>query len=70
LRASAENSLRRGSYYKRYDAPATPCQRLLASPQLNQAQLTALTEQRLNLDPYQLRTLIDAKPQTIFRNLR
>lgn len=62
---------RRGArYYKKYDLPATPCQRLLASGQLNEAQLTHLTEVRLNLDPYKLRTLIDAKRDAIFNKLR
>jgi hypothetical protein len=62
---------RRGSrYYKQYDAPATPCQRLLASSQSNEFLLTWLTERRLNLDPYKLRTLIDAKRQAILRRLR
>jgi hypothetical protein len=62
---------RRGSrYYKKYDAPATPCERLLASNHINEAQRTHLTEVRLNLDPYKLRTLIDAKRQAILKNLR
>jgi hypothetical protein len=62
---------RRGArYYKRYDAPATPCERLLSSGSLNEAQITNLTEQKLNLDPYKLRTLIDAKRRVILSKLR
>ena len=62
---------RRGSrYYKRYDQPATPCQRLLDSGRLNEAQLTHLAEVHGNLDPYKLRTLIDAKLDLIFKKLR
>ena len=62
---------KRGSrYYKRYDAPATPCERLIASGQLNELQLTHLTEMKLNLDPYKLRRLIDAKRQAILSQLR
>jgi len=50
---------RRGSkYYKRYDDPATPCQRLLASGQLTEPQKTHLTEVQINLDPYKLRQLL------------
>jgi transposase InsO family protein len=62
---------RRGSkYYKKYDEPATPCQRLLASEQLTEPQKTHLTEMQINLDPYKLRRLIDAKLREIFRKLR
>ena len=62
---------KRGSrYYKKYDAPATPCERLMSSAQLNELQLTHLTEMKLNLDPYKLRRLIDAKRQAILSQLR
>ncbi len=62
---------RRGArYYKRYDDPTTPCQRLLTCGHLNQAELTHLTEMMLNLDPYKLRTLIDAKRHAILSQLR
>ena len=57
-------------YYKRYDAPATACERLLASGHLTEPQKTHLTEVKLNLDPYKLRKLIDAKLRTIFSKLR
>ena len=62
---------RRGSrYYKRYDQPATPCERLLASRHITELQKTYLTEVQLNLDPYELRTLIDGKLRVIFNTLR
>ena len=62
---------RRGSrYYKKYDEPATPCERLLASAQINEAQRTHLTDVRINLNPYELRTFIDTKREAIFRKLR
>lgn len=62
---------RHGSrYYKRYDGALTPADRLLASGCLNEAQKIHLTEVRINLDPYKLRRLIDAKQRSIFRKLR
>ena len=62
---------RRGSkYYKKYDDALTPCDRLLASEHVTELQKTWLTEVRLNLDPYKLRQLIDAKQRSIFRKLR
>ena len=62
---------RRGSkYYKKYDAPATPCERLMASGHLTEPQKMYLTEIQINLDPYKLRTLIDGKLRKIFSALR
>jgi hypothetical protein len=62
---------RRGAkYYKKYDDPTTPCDRLLASEQLTEPQKTWLTELRSNLDPYQLRAFIDAKQRDILSKLR
>jgi hypothetical protein len=62
---------RRGSkYYKKYDDAATPCDRLLASKHITELQKTWLTEVKLNLDPYKLRALIDAKQREIFKKLR
>jgi hypothetical protein len=62
---------RRGSrYYKKYDDPATPCQRLMASKHLSEPQKTYLTEVKINLNPYKLRRLIDAKLHNIFKKLR
>ena len=62
---------RRGSkYYKRYDDPATPCERLIASGDLAEPEIVHLQVVQANLDPYKLRALIDAKQQAIFRRLR
>jgi len=62
---------RRGSrYYKKYDDAVTPCDRLLASNHITEPQKIWLTELRLNLDPYKLRRLIDAKQRLIFSQLR
>ena len=62
---------RRGSrYYKRYDEPQTPADRLLQSDCLNEAQKIHLTELRSNLDPYKLRKIIDTKQRSIFSKLR
>ena len=62
---------RRGAhYYKRYDEPATPCERHLASAHISEPQKIYLTERRLNMDPYKLRQLIDAKRTRILQNLR
>lgn len=62
---------RRGSrYYKKYDDPATPYERLMASGSLTELEKTVLLERKLNLDPYELRRIIDAKQEAIFRKLR
>jgi len=62
---------RRGSrYYKKYDEPSTPCQRLLASGALNELQRTHLTEIMISLNPYKLSTLIEAKQRSILRMVR
>jgi hypothetical protein len=62
---------RRGArYYKLYDSPATPCERLLAAGQLYPVQEAALITQSMALDPYQLRTFIDAQRARILARLR
>ena len=62
---------RRGSrYYKVYDSPATPCERLLAAGPLYPAQQAAIINQSRALDPYALRTFIDAQRARIFARLR
>lgn len=62
---------RRGAkYYKKYDSPATPCERLMASDHITELQKTFLMELKLNLDPYKLRTLIEGKLRRIFSKLR
>jgi len=62
---------RRGArYYKRYDKPATPCERVLAAGQLYPIQEAALITQSMAMDPYQLRHFIDAQRAKIFAQLR
>ena len=62
---------RRGShYYRKYDNPTTPCQKLLASGALNELEKTHLTEIMISLDPYKLNKLIEAKQRSILRRLR
>jgi transposase InsO family protein len=62
---------RRGSkYYKKYDQAATPCDRVLADPTTSKLHKTWLTEVKTNLDPFELRRIIDNKQDEIFRRLR
>ena len=62
---------RRGSrYYKKYDQAQTPCDRLMKSGTLSEAQKTYLTEVKINLDPYKLRQFIDTKQRKILEGLR
>jgi len=62
---------RRGSrYYRKYDKPITPCQRLLNSDALNELENTHLTEMMINLDPYKLNKLIESKQRSILRKIR
>jgi len=62
---------RRGArYYKRYDEPATPCERMLAVGHLYPVQETAFITQSMALDPYRLRTFVDAQRARIFAQLR
>ena len=53
-------------YHKRYDAPQTPCQRLLASATLTGAQRHRLTTTQSRLNPFDLQKQIDCKLKTIF----
>ena len=62
---------RRGArYHRKHDVAITPCQRLLESGLLNEFKKTHLLEVSLNLEPYKLRTLIDAKQTKILNALR
>ena len=62
---------RRGArYYKQYDSPATPCERLLVAGQLCPYQEAALISQSTSVDPYQLRAFIEAQRKRIFARLR
>ena len=62
---------RRGSrYYKQFDSPATPCERLLATGQLYPYQEASLISHSMTLDPYALRQFIDTQRTKIFAKLR
>ncbi len=60
---------RGAKYYKRYDEPQTPCDRLLKSENVVTPKIH-LTEVKLTLDPYKLRTQTDAKQRKILNRLR
>jgi len=57
-------------YKKKYDDPKTPCQRLMQSDHLNEAQKTHLTEVYCNLNPFKLKKQIDYKQHQILYALR
>jgi hypothetical protein len=57
-------------YIKTYDQAQTPCQRLLASPQVDEAKKTFLTELSLNVNPFALKRQIDHLQRQILANLR
>ena len=62
---------RRGArYFKQFDSPATPCERALAAGGLTPPQEAALITKSLALDPYNLRTFIDAQQSRILARLR
>jgi hypothetical protein len=54
-------------YRKTYDLPQTPYQRLMASPDVNEAMKTHLTEVLGNLNPFTLKKTIDAQQRRILR---
>jgi transposase InsO family protein len=57
-------------YLKRYDRAATPCQRLLDSPHIDQAKKTYLTELRCNHSPFALKRQIDHLQDQILHHHR
>jgi hypothetical protein len=62
---------RRGSkVHRRYDVPATPYQRLLASGQLSQAARESLQQRYASLNPIQLRQQIEQRQNELLRTLR
>ena len=54
-------------YHKTYDTPRTPYQRLMDSPDMNEAVKTNLTEQACNINPFALKKLIDAHQRRLLR---
>jgi len=57
-------------YYKKYDEPKTPYNRLMESKDITEAQKTYLTEVWINLNPYALKKQIDHLQEKILRSLR
>ena len=57
-------------YFKTYDTPQTPCQRLMASPHTNEAIKTFLTELVCNLNPFALKKQIDHHQRLILATVR
>jgi len=56
--------------HRRYDVPATPYQRLLASGQLSQAARESLQQRYASLNPIQLRQQIEQRQNELLRTLR
>jgi len=54
-------------YYKRYDKPMTPCLRLLVSPYIPQDVKNRLREQHRQLNPFELKRIIEQKLKKIFK---
>jgi hypothetical protein len=65
-----EKTKKGSHYYKRYDTPQSPYQRLMASPAVTELQKTVLTEQFANLNPFALRRHIDHQQNKILRQVR
>ena len=57
-------------YIKKYDTAKTPCQRLIDSPDVDEAKKTFLTDLRCNVNPFALKRLIDALQRQILSHLR
>jgi hypothetical protein len=57
-------------YIKKYDTAKTPCQRLIDSPDVDEAKKTFLTELRCNINPFSLKRLIDSLQRQILSQLR
>ncbi|MFH1853017.1 MAG: transposase family protein [Candidatus Neomarinimicrobiota bacterium] len=54
-------------YYKKYDNPKTPFQRLLESPSLSHEQKETLKKRQQILDPFNLKRQIDKQLKAIFK---
>jgi len=66
-----ESKTRRGAkVHRRYDVPATPYQRLLASGQLSQAARQSLEQRYASLNPIQLRQQIEQRQNELLRTIR
>ena len=56
-------------YYKKYETPKTPYQRLVESPHLSEESKSTLKKQHQALDPFKLRQQIDRKLKAIFKQV-
>lgn len=56
-------------YYKRYDKPQTPYQRLLKSEQIPQVTKNKLAQTHKTLNPFELKRCIENKLKNIFRSV-
>jgi len=66
-----ESKTRRGSkVHRRYDVPAAPYQRLLASGQLSHAARESLEQRYASLNPIQLRQQIEQRQNELLRTIR
>jgi len=54
-------------YYKKYDKPKTPFQRLMTSREVTQEDKDTVKKQHLSLDPFKLRQQIEQQLKTIFK---
>ncbi len=54
-------------YYKKYETPRTPYQRLIESPHVLEESKCTLRKQHQSLDPFQLKLQIDRQLKEIFR---
>jgi hypothetical protein len=54
-------------YYKKYDTPVTPLQRLMESEHVSQEEKDTLRKQHQSLDPFLLKRQIERQPKAIFR---
>ncbi len=54
-------------YRKKYDKPQTPYQRIMASPHIDEQKKKALEKKHLELNPFELKRMIDKKVRHILR---
>jgi len=54
-------------YYKRYDTPMTPYQRLMESEHISQDVKDRLEKQHATLNPFELKRIIEQKLKQIFK---
>lgn len=58
-----------GKYHKRYDAAATPCDRLLGNPKVDEATKQRLRAERGTLDPFTLQEAVERGLDEVFKLL-